>query len=286
MEMGTGQRRCSPITPRRVYRYRLEELSRNRPEILVAVAASLILLPVVTIAQSPGHSGTPALSSSLLTTAAADLPDAPAPVGAQSSAQNQTPSATQNPKPSQQPSEPSLSDLGFTPEQTQANAKLQARLNKRTHMLKVHQTLGLITLAPLVATVAVSGGAKEKHVRDASGNLTSTVIPPSDASLDLHAALGSTTALLYGLTAYYAIAAPKIHGVKPRGAIRLHRDLVWVHLPGMVLTPILGSMALNQEEKGEKVHGIASAHAAVAVVTLGAYAAAAVSVSWPIHIRF
>lgn len=235
----------------------------------------------MTFAQSCIHSQD-APSSSLVSSAALDLPDAPTPAGAL----NQSGSQTQSGKPAQQPQQPSLGDLGFSPAQTEANAKLQARLNKRTHMLKVHQTLGLITLAPLAATVIVSGGAKEKHVRNTNGTTTTTVIPPSDAGVDLHAALGSTTAVMYGLTAYYAIAAPKVHGVKPRGAIRLHRDLVWVHLPGMILTPILGGMALSQEENGEKVHGIASAHGAVAVVTLGAYAAAAVSVSWPIHLRF
>ena len=35
---------------------------------------------------------------------------------------------------------PSLGDLGFTPQQTQADVKMQALLSKRTHMLKVHQT--------------------------------------------------------------------------------------------------------------------------------------------------
>jgi hypothetical protein len=245
----------------------------------------------MTFAQSPLHPQSPEVASPLIAAAVSDLPDAPDPVVAQatsprnsSSAQTQSPSTSQ--KPAQPPTEPSLSDLGFSPAQTEANAKLQARLNKRTHMLKVHQTLGLITLAPLAATVLVAGGAKEKHVHNPDGTISTTVIPPSNAGVDLHAALGSTTALMYGLTAYYAIAAPKIKGVKPRGAIRLHRDLVWVHLPGMVLTPILGSMALNQEENGQKVHGIASAHGTVGIITLSAYAAAAVSVSWPIHIRF
>jgi hypothetical protein len=263
-------------------------LRRNRPGKFAVPFACLLLIPLMTFAQSSGHPQEAQASSSLIASAGFDLPDAPTP------AQNQQPSGTQGQssgqtpgqKPPQQPQEPSLGDLGFSPAQTEANAKLQARLNKRTHMLKVHQTLGLITLAPLVATVAVSGGAKEKHVHNADGTATTTVIPPSDAGIDLHAALGSTTAVMYGLTAYYAIAAPKIAGVKPRGAIRLHRDLVWVHLPGMVLTPILGGMALSQEENGEKVHGIASAHGAVAIVTLGAYAAAAVSVSWPIHLKF
>ena len=39
----------------------------------------------------------------------------------------------------------------------------------------------------------------------------------------------------------------------------------------MILTPILGAMAFDEKSKGEKVHGIASAHGAVAVVTAAAY---------------
>jgi hypothetical protein len=237
------------------------------------LAACLLLLPFVTFAQSAGHPALPALDSfSLLSSA--DLPNAPMPVGPQN-AQAQQQKAPQS-------NEPSLGDLGFTPAQTQANAKLQARLNKRTHMLKVHQMLGIITLAPMAATVIVSSGAKPKHSQTVNG----TVIEPSSAGVDLHAALGSTTAVLYGLTAYYAIAAPKIAGVKPRGAIRLHRDLVWIHAPGMVLTPILGGMALSQENQGEKPHGIAAAHSYVAWTTVAAYATSMVAVSWPIHWKF
>src|ERR1019366_7507858 len=36
---------------------------------------------------------------------------------------------------------PSLGDLGFTPDQSQGNALDQARLDKRSHMLKIHQRL-------------------------------------------------------------------------------------------------------------------------------------------------
>jgi hypothetical protein len=174
----------------------------------------------------------------------------------------------------------SLGDLGFSASQTQTNPREQALLEKRTHMLKVHQTLGLITAIPLYATVLVSGGAKQK--KGPNGTFTE----PSSANVDLHAALGSLTAALYGATAYYAIFAPKVPGVKPKGAIKLHRDLAYIHFPGMILTPILGSMALNQESKGQKVHGIASAHAAVAATTVVAYTAAIVAVSWPIHWKF
>lgn len=159
---------------------------------------------------------------------------------------------------------PSLGDLGFTPDQTQGSAQDQARLDKRSHMLKTHQRLGLITTAPLVATLFLANGA-------AGHNSTSS-------SRDLHAILGGVTAGMYLTTASFAIFAPKIAGTPTRGPIRVHKALAWIHGPGMILTPILGSLALAQKDKGEKVHGIASAHGAVAGVTAAAYGAAMLSV--------
>ena len=148
-------------------------------------------------------------------------------------------------------------------------------------MLQIHQKLGLITLAPMLATVLVSSGATQKH-----DHTTGAIAEPSSSGVDLHVALGSLTVAMYSATAYYAIAAPRIPGEKITGAIKLHRDLAFIHAPGMVLIPILGSMALNQENQGEKVHGIASCHSTVAGITVGAYAASIVAASWPIHWKF
>jgi hypothetical protein len=161
-------------------------------------------------------------------------------------------------------STPSLGDLGFTPDQSQGSAQDQARLDKRSHMLKTHQRLGLITTAPLVATLFLANGAAG-HKSTASGR-------------DLHAILGGVTAGMYLATASFAIFAPKIAGTPTRGPIRVHKALAWIHGPGMILTPILGSLALEQRDRGEKVHGIASAHGAVAGVTAAAYGAAMLSV--------
>jgi hypothetical protein len=47
----------------------------------------------------------------------------------------------------------------------------------------------------------------------------------------------------------------------------------------MILTPILGAMAFSQENRGEKVHGIAMAHSAVATVTYASFGLAVLSVS-------
>jgi hypothetical protein len=160
---------------------------------------------------------------------------------------------------------PSLSDLGLSPEQTQGNPREQALLDKRTHMLKIHQRMGLITTIPLIATVATS--------LNAGGRNTST------ASRDLHTALGGLTGDLYFMTAYYAIRAPRVPGTETRGPIRFHKAMAWIHGPGMIMTPILGIMAFDEKNKGEKVHGIASAHGPVAIVTAGAFGAALLSVS-------
>jgi carboxypeptidase family protein len=159
----------------------------------------------------------------------------------------------------------SLGDLGFSPAQTQGSAQDQARLDKRSHMLKIHQRLGLIDTAPLVATVVLGAGA--------GGKSTST----SDRWA--HLALGSATGDLYFMSAYYAIRAPKIPGTETRGPIRLHKALAWVHGPGMIATAVLGAMAFDQKSKGEHVHGIAQAHGPVAIVTAAAYGASILSVS-------
>jgi Carboxypeptidase regulatory-like domain len=167
--------------------------------------------------------------------------------------------------PSSSTTAPSLSDLGLSPEQTQGNAHEQALLDKRTHMLKIHQRMGLITTIPLIVTVATSLNAGGKNT--------------SSASRDLHAALGGLTGDLYGITAYYAIRAPRVPGTKKRGPIKFHEAMAWIHGPGMILTPILGILAFDQKNNGEKVHGIASAHGPVAIVTAGAFGAALLSVS-------
>jgi hypothetical protein len=196
--------------------------------------------------------------------AAQDQKTPPASQETQTGAQK-PPSAELPNAPSSSKTEPSLEDLGFSASQAQGDAQRQALLDKRTHMLKIHQRLGLITTIPLIATVATS--------LNAGGKNTST------ASRDLHTALGGLTGDLYFMTAYYAIRAPRVPGTETRGPIRFHKVMAWIHGPGMIATPILGIMAFDQKNKGEKVHGIAQAHGPVAIVTAGAFGAALLSVS-------
>jgi len=159
----------------------------------------------------------------------------------------------------------SLGDLGFTPAETQGSAAQQARLNRRSHMLRVHQELGLVTAVSFVATLVSSTGA--------GGRATSS------SGRDLHAGLGVLTVGLYATTAGFAIFAPKFPGTQTRGPIRLHKALAWIHGTGMILTPVLGAIAFDERSRGQRVQGLAGAHGAVAAITAVAYGAAMLSIA-------
>jgi len=163
---------------------------------------------------------------------------------------------------------PSLADIGFSPSQVKGTPEYQALLDRRSHMLQVHQRLGLITTAPLLAAIFTGPGAKGHHG-----------MPGSASGRELHAALGASTVALYFTSAYFAMRAPKISGTPTHGPIRVHKALTWVHGPGMIVTPILGAIAYSQLSNGEKVHGAAKYHSYAAYITAGAYGAAIVSVS-------
>jgi hypothetical protein len=195
-----------------------------------------------------------------------ELPGAPSPVPSQA-----------KPAPA---SQPSLEDLGFSAQQTQGNAQLQATLEKRTRMLRIHQKLGLITAIPMAAAVITGPMAKAK------GKNGEIIREPTTANLDFHAALGGLTTALYFTTAYYSMFAPRVPGNPKHGGIRWHEGLAFVHGPGMILTPVLGAMAYKQENSGEKAHGIAAQHGTVAYVTAIAYGTSIIAVSWPIHWKF
>ncbi len=88
--------------------------------------------------------------------------------------------------PSTNATAPSLSDLGLSPEQTQGNAREQALLDKRTHMLKIHQRMGLITTIPLIATVILGPGAGGKSEGTASSRFARGARQPDGRSVRHH----------------------------------------------------------------------------------------------------
>ena len=160
------------------------------------------------------------------------------------------------------PAGPTLEELGFSQAQVQGSDQDQALLDKRSSMLKTHQELGLIEIAPLLATLYTAPGDKSHQ-----------------SARNTHAALGLTTAALFAATAYYALAAPKPKDTVDKGSIRWHKRFALAAGIGMILTPILGAAAYDQSSKGQKVHGAASYHGTAAAITALSYGGAVLSVS-------
>jgi hypothetical protein len=154
-----------------------------------------------------------------------------------------------------------INDLGFDTQTTQADPNEALVLNKRSKQLHIHQIMGLVTLGLMTATL-----------------FTAPDTAPSD---DLHKTLGLTTAASYAATAYLSLTAPEPKYESEKGlGMKIHKALLFVHLPGMILTPIAGLMANRQAEKGEKLHGLAKYKKDLAYVTYGSFAAAAISVTF------
>ena len=147
----------------------------------------------------------------------------------------------------------SLDDLGFTPEETRSDPQFQKDLDKRSDTLKIHQTLGMVTAVPMVATYILG-----LSVEDGGGS-----------SRDLHAAFGIATGALYLTTASFAIFAPKPKGLKATGNSEIHRILAFVHFPLMIITPILGSQI--HEGAGDSEDSLKGIHFACASVLLASY---------------
>jgi cytochrome b561 len=110
----------------------------------------------------------------------------------------------------------------------------------------------------MTATVLLSTGAGHSHTMR-----------------NWHMAAGITTAALYFTAASFAWAAPKPEGVVDKGSSKIHRILAWIHVPLMVITPVLGGLARERKDSGQKVTFPVSLHGAAGVALLATYAASA-----------
>ena len=157
----------------------------------------------------------------------------------------------------------SLDDLGFQADQMKSDPAMQARLHKRSRLLKTHQILGLVTAVPILATVMTAPEFEGGNPADV------------ESETNTHKLLGITSGAMYLTTAGFALAAPEGETAgRNKGLTKLHKALAWIHFPAMVAAPILGYQAYKQAENGESIHGSAKYHREVAGVAAGSYLAA------------
>jgi hypothetical protein len=152
----------------------------------------------------------------------------------------------------------SLEDLGFSKEDIQADPQFQKELETRSDMLRIHQTLGLITAVPMT-TEFVLGIATAGNVSNGRTDTT------------LHTTLGLATVALYGTTALFEILAPKPKGLKPSGNTEIHEALSWIHLPLIVVVPLVGDMINDRIANNQPIGNLGVVHGAMATTLLASY---------------
>ena len=155
-------------------------------------------------------------------------------------------------------SAPSLGDLGFSPEDLQSNPQFQKDLETRSDMLRIHQTLGLVTAIPMT-TEFVLGIVTAGNVSNGSTDTT------------LHTTLGLTTVALYGTTALFEILAPKPKGLKPSGNTEVHEALSWIHQPQMIVVPLVGDMINDRIANHQPIGNLGVVHGVMATTLLASY---------------
>jgi len=152
----------------------------------------------------------------------------------------------------------SLGDLGFSQQDIQGDPRFQKDLETRSDMLRIHQTLGVITAIPMT-TEFILGLTTAGNVSNGSQDTT------------LHTTLGLTTVALYGTTALFEILAPKPKGLKPSGNTGVHESLSWIHLPLMVVVPLVGDMINDRIANHQPIGNLGIVHGAMATTLLASY---------------
>ncbi|HVZ81244.1 MAG TPA: hypothetical protein VHE12_10695 [bacterium] len=155
-------------------------------------------------------------------------------------------------------SELSVDDLGFSKEETQADPQFQKDLETRSDMLRIHQTLGLITAIPMTAQMIL-------------GLTTASDVERGSSDTTLHTTLGLATVALYGTTAMFEILAPKPKGLKPTGNTEVHEALSWIHLPLMILAPLVGDMVNDRIANHQPIGSLGEVHGVMATTLWASY---------------
>lgn len=152
-----------------------------------------------------------------------------------------------------------LKDLGFDSAATKPDNELQKTLEDRRYYLRQHQIWGLVAAGSLVLA-AMTGGEGD--------------LPPE------HPFIAGLAVASYSAAAYTAWKAPELPHGKESGGTKWHRRLIWIHLPAMIVTPILGYMAAKKIDRGEKLDGPEKYHKDAAWIAAGSVALAALTVSF------
>ncbi len=149
----------------------------------------------------------------------------------------------------------------------------------REKKLHAHKHLGMLTLglAAASAVTAVLATNKMKDARSARGGRADK----SDADeFNLHVMTAGLTMATYFTTAYFSLSAPKADTMGDTDGVRWHKYFANVHMPAMIIGPLLGLKAIDDYKKGRDPRGIAKLHKPIMALGVAALAGAVISVEF------
>lgn len=153
--------------------------------------------------------------------------------------------------------------IGIAPK-TLTAASRERELKARRNMFRVHQTLGLVTAAGMLAQ-GIVGSRLYKP-----GNYT-------DRLKNTHEGIAKGINIGYFTTALMSFTAPPpLVNRKKFDNIKLHKILSYVHLSGMIATNVLS----KQIDGNPNPANIKKWHRAAAFTTFGAYTAAIATIKF------
>jgi hypothetical protein len=139
-------------------------------------------------------------------------------------------------------------------------ASRERELKARRNMFRVHQTLGLVTAAGMLAQ-----GIVGSRLYKPGNNINFDKLKNTHEAIATGINIGYLTTALMSFT-----APPPLVNRKKFDNIKLHKMLSYVHLSGMIATNVLS----KQIDKSDNPANIKKWHKAAAFTTFGAYFAA------------
>lgn len=149
----------------------------------------------------------------------------------------------------------------------------------RDHKLKIHKHLAGATLGLAAASVLTAILAKKK-VNDDRAARGGRMDSADAKDFNLHLATAGLTLVSYFTTAYFSISAPKAETMEDNNSVKWHKRLAYIHMPAMIIGPILGMKAISDYRKGRNPSGISKLHAPIMMVGVAALAGAAVVIEF------
>jgi hypothetical protein len=148
----------------------------------------------------------------------------------------------------------------------------KSELSLRRTMLVTHQLGGFLTLASMVTAVYFG----QKSLNDPNSGQR------SDPYRGKHQTFVTTTIVLYSATGLLAILAPPpVIRRNEMSTTTIHKTLAWVHVIGMIVTPILGSTVLKRGPIGRYLDiNQARYHQISAYATTAVFAASLIVVTF------